>query len=60
MALDPTTLKLATALGILVGGYIVARIGSSLIISFSKKKETISINHIRLVKVFRYIVMIFY
>ena len=43
MALDSTTLKLASTLGILVLGYIAARVGGSLIIALSKKKETIHV-----------------
>ena len=43
MTLDPTTLKLASTLGILVLGYIAARVGGSLIIALSKKKETIHV-----------------
>src|SRR3989338_4104915 len=58
MALDSTTLKLVTALGILVLGYITARVGSSLIIAFSKKKETINVGHIQFLKIYRYLVMI--
>ncbi len=58
MALDPTTLKLATALGILIGGYIMARAGSSLIIAFSKRKEMINVSNILLLKIYRYIVII--
>lgn len=56
--LNTTTTQLFISLSIIVIGYLIVRIGSSLIISFSKKKETISVNHIRVVKVFRYIVMI--
>src|SRR3989338_1572192 len=58
MALDPTTLKLATALGILILGYIIARLGSSLIISFSKRKEMINVSNILFLKAYRYIIMI--
>src|SRR3989344_4328216 len=58
MASEPTTLKLAITLGILIGGYMVARVGSSLIIAFSKKKEIINIGSIRFLKIYRYLVMI--
>ena len=43
---------------IIIAGYFIARVGSRLIIKFSKKKETINVKHIRIVKVFRYLVMI--
>jgi len=59
MPLNTTTIKLLTSLLILAVGYIIVKVGSSLILSFSKNREIISIKHIRLVKVFRYIVMIF-
>ncbi len=59
MALNVTTTKLLITILILIAGYVVVRIGSSLVISFSKKKETISVKHIQIVKVFRYLVMIF-
>ena len=58
MVSDPTTLKLAITLGILVVGYIVARAGSSLIIAFSKKKEIVNVGSIRFLKIYRYLVMI--
>ncbi|MEK6869606.1 MAG: hypothetical protein AABX74_05210, partial [Nanoarchaeota archaeon] len=58
MAIDPTTLKLATALGILVGGYIAAKVGSSLIIAVSKRKEMINASNILFLKIYRYIVII--
>ena len=58
MALDPTTLKLATALGILVAGYIAARAGSSLIIAFSRRKEMINVSNILFLKIYRYMVII--
>jgi small-conductance mechanosensitive channel len=58
MELDITTTKLLITLLILVAGYVTVKIGSSLILSFSKKKETISVRHIQFVKVFRYLVMI--
>jgi len=58
MPLSETTIKLITSLLIIIIGYFVAKIGSSLIIAFSKRRETISVKHIRFVKVFRYLVMI--
>ena len=59
MELNTTTIKLLITLLIIISGYFIARIGSSLIIAFSKKKETINVKHIRVVKVFRYLIMIF-
>tara|TARA_Y100000310_G_scaffold341089_1_gene439082 strand:- start:20492 stop:21997 length:1506 start_codon:yes stop_codon:yes gene_type:complete len=59
MQLDTTTTRLIVSLLILVGGFLVTRIGSGLIISLSKRKETINVKHIRVVKFFRYLVMIF-
>lgn len=59
MSLSETTIKLITSLIIIIIGYFIVKVGSSLIISFSKKKETISVKHIRFVKIFRYVVMIF-
>jgi len=58
MELNTTTIKLITSISIIIIGYLIAKVGSSLIISFSKRKETISVKHIRQVKVFRYMVMI--
>jgi len=58
MPLNTTTLKLLITIGIIVVGYIITRIGSSLIFSIAKKKDEIKIKHIRLVKVFRYLVLI--
>lgn len=58
MPLDTTTTKLITSIVIIIIGYIITRVGSSLIISFSKRKETISVKHMRFVKIFRYLVMI--
>lgn len=58
MPLDQTTIKLLTSIAIIIIGYIIAKIGSNLIISLSKTKETISVKHIRNVKIFRYLVMI--
>ncbi len=52
------TTQLLVSLSIILAGYIIVKIGSSLIISFSKKKEIISMKHVQAVKVFRYIVMI--
>ena len=59
MALNETTIKLLTSLAIIVIGYLISKIGSSLILSLSKTKETISIKHVKNVKVFRYLIMIF-
>jgi|TARA_B100001971_G_scaffold211146_1_gene238290 hypothetical protein len=58
MELNTTTIKLITSISIIIIGYLITKVGSSLIISFSKRKETISVKHIRQVKVFRYMVMI--
>ena len=59
MELNTTTTKLLITILIIIAGYVVIRIGSSIIISLSKRKETISVKHIQIVKVFRYLVMIF-
>jgi small-conductance mechanosensitive channel len=59
MLLNETTTKLLISLSILIIGYIAVRIGSSLILSFSKRKETISVRDMQIVKVFRYLVLIF-
>jgi len=58
MELNTTTAKLLISFLILVVGYLVIRIGSSLILTLSKKREIISVKHIWYVKVFRYLVMI--
>ncbi|MDP6648370.1 MAG: mechanosensitive ion channel, partial [Candidatus Woesearchaeota archaeon] len=58
MQLNETTIKLLTSIAIIITGYLISKIGSSLIISLSKTKETISVKHIRNVKIFRYLVMI--
>jgi hypothetical protein len=59
MPLNDTTMRLLTSLAIIIIGFLISKIGSSLIISFSKKKETINVKHVRNVKIFRYLVMIF-
>ena len=58
MPLSETTIKLIISLLIIIIGYFVAKIGSSLIISFYNNKETINVKHMRFVKTFRYLVMI--
>ena len=58
MPLNETTIRLLTSFAILIIGYFITKIGSGLIISLSKTKETINVRHIRNVKVFRYSVMI--
>jgi len=58
MALSITTSKLLITLGIIIVGFIIGKIGSSLIFAISKKKEQIKVKHIQLVKVFRYLVLI--
>ena len=59
MELNTTTMRLLTSISIIIIGYLISRVGSSLIISFSKSKETISVKHVRTVKIFRHMVMIF-
>ena len=59
MPLNQTTIKLLTSIAIIVIGYIISKVGSSLILSFSKNKEMVSVKSIRSIKVFRYLVMIF-
>lgn len=59
MELNITTTKLLITILILITGYVVSGVVSSLIISFSKKRETISVKHMQIVKVFRYLAMIF-
>ncbi len=58
MELNITTTRLLIAIAILIAGYIIARAGSSLIIALSKRKETINVRHMYIVKVFRYLVLI--
>jgi len=59
MPLSATTIKLIISIVIIIIGFLIAKIGSSLIISFSRRKETISVKHLQYVKVFRYLAMIF-
>jgi len=59
MPLNTTTTRLLISLLIIIIGYLIAKAGSSLILSFSKRKEIISVNHIRAIKIFRYFVVIF-
>jgi len=56
MALDPTTTSLLIVIGIGLAGFLAAKIGSSIILAFSK--DTISSKQLRMAKVFRYIVSI--
>ena len=58
MALSETTIRLLTSFAIIIVGYLITKIGSGLIFSLSKTKDTINVKHIRNVKVFRYVVMI--
>lgn len=58
MALDQTTTSLLVVLGIGLAGFLTAKIGSSVLIEFSKNKETISARHVRTIKIFRYLVSI--
>jgi hypothetical protein len=58
MSIDETTLKLGITIGILIVGYIISRLGGNIIISISKKKETINIGNVRFLKIFRYLVMV--
>ncbi|MFH0868414.1 MAG: mechanosensitive ion channel domain-containing protein [Candidatus Woesearchaeota archaeon] len=59
MPLNTTTTKLLISLLIIIAGYFITKIGSSLIISFSKRKEIISVKYIQVIKVFRYLILIF-
>ena len=58
MALSTTTIELVTSLAILIIGLVIAKVGSAIIRSFSKHKETIDVRHLQTLKVFRYVVMI--
>ena len=58
MQLNTTTTQLLIAILIILVGYLVIKIGSSLILSFSKRKEIVSMKYIQYVKFFRYVVMI--
>jgi len=58
MPLNTATTKLITSIAIIIIGYIITKVGSSLILSLSKRKETINVKHVRFVKIFRYLVMI--
>ena len=58
MPLDATTTKLLVTLAIIIVGYIIARLGSQLIFAIARKKDVISIRNVRLVKLFRYLILI--
>jgi len=58
MPLSTTTTKLLITILIIIAGYFISRLGSSIIISIAKRKEVISVKHIQLVKIFRYLVFI--
>lgn len=58
MPLSATTSNLLITVAIIIAGFILAKIGSSLIFSMAKKKGVIKVKHIQLVKVFRYLVLI--
>ena len=58
MALDETSAGLLVTFLILLAGFLAAKLGGSLIIAISKRKETINIRRIQLVKIYRYLVMI--
>lgn len=53
-----TSTRLLVTFLILLAGFLLSRFGGSLIMSFSKKKETINVKQIQLVKTYRYLVMI--
>ena len=59
MALDTTTTKLLIPILIVAIGYFISMIGSRLILAISKKQDTISVRRVQILKVFRYLVMIF-
>ncbi|MBW2976929.1 mechanosensitive ion channel family protein [Candidatus Woesearchaeota archaeon] len=59
MPLSTTTIKLLISLSIIAVGYLISRAGSSLILSFSRRKEIISVKNLYSIKIFRYLVMIF-
>jgi len=58
MLANETTLKLLVTLLIIISGYFIAKIGSSLIIAIAKRKEVIRVKHIRIIKIFRYLTLI--
>jgi len=58
MPLNTTTIKLLISLLIIILGYLVGKIGSSLIISLVKKEDTIKVKHLQVIKIYRYLVLI--
>lgn len=58
MALNTTTIQLIVTFGIIIVGFMLVKIGSSIIMVISKKREVINTTHLRIVKTFRYGVMI--
>lgn len=59
MAVNEISTRLLATFLILVAGFLLSRFGGSLIMSIFKKKETINVRHIQLVKMYRYFIMIF-
>src|SRR3989338_8668671 len=58
MQLDTTTTKLLVTLAIIVAGYLIVRFGSQLIFAIAKRKDVINIGNVRLVKLFRFLILI--
>ncbi|MBI2135412.1 mechanosensitive ion channel [Candidatus Woesearchaeota archaeon] len=58
MPLDTTTTKLLVTLAIIMVGYVIARLGSQLIFAIARRKEVVSMGNVRLVKLFRYLILI--
>lgn len=56
---ESVTTKLLITLSIIVMGFLLSRTISSLIFAAAKRKDTIKVKHIRIVKTFRYLILIF-
>ena len=56
--LNETSTRLLVTFLVLVSGFLISKFGASFIFSLSKKKETIDVRQIHVVKMYRYLVMI--
>ena len=58
MPLSETTMQLLATLAIIAAGFLATKLGNALILAISKRREIINVKNLRLIKIFRYAMMI--
>ena len=58
MAIGTVASKLLVTILIIIAGFIMARIGSSIILKIAKRKNMVRVRHIHIIKIYRYIILI--